>query len=247
MLGGDGVTGESGATHNSKANSNFTELYGATAAAQATADSANNGLSTHMSDPTAAHPASAVSFSAGSTGLSSTDVQGALEELAGVSGAADASTTVKGIVELATEAETITGTDTTRAVTPSGVAAVFGLVVKAQSVPIDSQQIASTTGNKFAFRVAQAVTITSVSASLRVAQTSGSIFTIDINKNGTSILSTKLTIDNTEKTSSTAVTPAVIVTAGSANVFAANDEISFDIDQIGDGTAVGPVVNYSGT
>jgi len=35
----------------------------------------------------------------------------------------DASTTVKGIVELATDAETITGTDPARAVTPAGLAA----------------------------------------------------------------------------------------------------------------------------
>lgn len=37
----------------------------------------------------------------------------------------DASTTVKGIVELATTAEATTGTDTTRAVTPAGVAAAI--------------------------------------------------------------------------------------------------------------------------
>jgi hypothetical protein len=39
----------------------------------------------------------------------------------------DASTTVKGIVELATDAETQTGTDTTRAVTPAGLASVTAL------------------------------------------------------------------------------------------------------------------------
>jgi hypothetical protein len=39
-------------------------------------------------------------------------------------GAPDASTTVKGIVELATSAETTTGTDTVRATTPAGVKAV---------------------------------------------------------------------------------------------------------------------------
>ncbi len=39
--------------------------------------------------------------------------------------AVDASTTVKGIVELATDAETTTGTDTVRAVTPSNVAAAL--------------------------------------------------------------------------------------------------------------------------
>lgn len=48
----------------------------------------------------------------------------------GVSGATvpDASTTVKGIVELATDAETITGTDTDRAVTPHGLAAALATI-----------------------------------------------------------------------------------------------------------------------
>ena len=44
-----------------------------------------------------------------------------------------------------------------------------------------------------------AMTLTSVRASLNTAQTSGSIFTVDINESGSSVLSTKLTIDNTEK------------------------------------------------
>lgn len=127
LLGGDGVTGETGATHNTKANANFTELYGATATAQAAADTANNNLSTHISDPTSAHAGSSISFDPSGTGLSSTDLQAALAELASAGGASDASETVKGIVELATVGEVITGTDTTRAVTPAGVAAKIGL------------------------------------------------------------------------------------------------------------------------
>lgn len=79
-----------------------------------------------------------------------------------------------------------------------------------------------------------------VKVSLKTAQTSGSIFTVDINKNGTSVLTTKLTVDNTEKTSETAVTPAVI--DSSASTFAADDEITADVDQVGDGTAKGCIV-----
>jgi hypothetical protein len=41
-----------------------------------------------------------------------------------VSAIADASTSAKGLVELATDTETVTGTDTVRAVTPFGLAAV---------------------------------------------------------------------------------------------------------------------------
>jgi hypothetical protein len=119
LLGGDGTTGETGATHNSKANSNFTELYGATAAAQADADAATTAISDHISDGTDAHNASAISVVAfGSIGA--TDVQSALEEIAAEAGAVtvpDASTTVKGIAELLTQAEINTGTDSTRIVT----------------------------------------------------------------------------------------------------------------------------------
>lgn len=80
-----------------------------------------------------------------------------------------------------------------------------------------------------------AFTLTAVRASLTAAQVSGSIFTVDVNEAGASILSTKLTIDNTEKTSTTAATPAVI----SDGALADDAEITIDIDQIGNGTAIG--------
>ena len=58
---------------------------------------------------------------------------------------------------------------------------------------------------------------------------------MDINEAGTTVLSTKLTIDNTEKTSTTAATAAVI----SDTSLADDAEMTVDIDQIGDGTAKG--------
>ncbi len=79
------------------------------------------------------------------------------------------------------------------------------------------------------------MTLTGVRASLSTAQASGNIFTVDVNEGGATILSTKLTIDNTESTSTTAATPAVVSDA----VLADDAEISVDIDQIGDGTAKG--------
>jgi hypothetical protein len=87
------------------------------------------------------------------------------------------------------------------------------------------------------------MTVTAVRASLTTAQSSGTIFTVDINEGGTSILSTKLTIDNTEKTSTTAATPPVI----SDTSLADDAEITVDIDQIGDGTAKGLKVTIIGT
>jgi hypothetical protein len=95
---------------------------------------------------------------------------------------------------------------------------------------------------KVTFRMPYAFTVTAVRASLTTAQTSGSIFTVDINESGTSIISTKLTIDNTEKTSVTGATPAVISDASLAD----DAEITIDIDQIGDGTAKGLKVTLIG-
>lgn len=77
-------------------------------------------LDTHISDSTAAHAASAISNAPSGT-ISSTTVQAAIDELAGdIAGItiADASETVKGIIEIATQAETNTGTDDVRAITP---------------------------------------------------------------------------------------------------------------------------------
>jgi hypothetical protein len=98
---------------------------------------------------------------------------------------------------------------------------------------------ALTTGTtKAYFRAPRAMTIVGVRASLATAQASGSIFTVDINDSGTTILSTKLTIDNTEKTSTTAATAAVI----SDSAIADDAEVTVDIDQVGDGTAKGLIV-----
>lgn len=121
LLGGDGTTGENGATHNSKANSNFTELYAASAAAQADADAANTAISDHVSDGTAAHAASAIAFTGVGT-ISATNVQDAIAEVAAEAGSVsvpDASPTVKGIIEILVQSEMNTGTDTTRAATAS--------------------------------------------------------------------------------------------------------------------------------
>lgn len=56
----------------------------------------------------------------------------------------DASTSVKGIVELATSAETITGTDTARAVTPDGLAARSVVATIAQSSLTDDNIVTIT-------------------------------------------------------------------------------------------------------
>ena len=111
-------------------------------------------------------------------------------------------------------------------------------------VAASDETTALTTGTaKVTFRMPYAFTVSAVRASLTTAQTSGSIFTVDINDGGTTILSTKLTIDNTEKTSTTAATPAVI----SDTALADDAEITIDIDQVGNGTAKGLKVALIGT
>ena len=57
----------------------------------------------------------------------------------------------------------------------------------------------------------------------------GSKLIININKNGSSILSTNINIDPTHKTSKTSSTQPVI----SINTFSDDDEITVDIVQIG--------------
>lgn len=69
-----------------------------------------------------------------------------------------ASDTVAGIVELATVAETTTGTDTGRAVTPAGLAgSAFGKPIKSVQVPVTDFTTSVTTGDVFYFRVPQSL------------------------------------------------------------------------------------------
>lgn len=96
--------------------------------------------------------------------------------------------------------------------------------------------------NKVRFRMPYAMTLTAVRASLSGAASSGT-FTVDINEGGTSILSTKLTFDANEKTTTTATTPAVI----SDTALADDAEISIDVDNAGAGDAVGLKVTLIGT
>ena len=85
--------------------------------------------------------------------------------------------------------------------------------------------------------------LTAVRASLSTAQTSGPTLTVDINRNGTSILGTKLTIDNGEKTSVTATSAATLVTTTLTD----DNEMTIDIDQVGDLTAKGLKITFLGT
>jgi hypothetical protein len=132
----------------------------------------------------------------------------------------------------------------TRPVTSNAVfdALVLGAIEAKKeyiAIPLTDLITNITTGVKKAyFRIPFACTVDSVKASVIEAQTAGSLLTFDINENGVSILSTKLTIDNNEKTSLTAATQPVV----SDTVLANDSEITFDVDQVGTAGAKGAII-----
>jgi hypothetical protein len=73
-----------------------------------------------------------------------------------------------------------------------------------------------------------AATLLAVRASVNTAPT-GSTLIVDINEGGTSVLGTKVSIDATEFSSTTATSAATITDSSLAD----DAEISIDIDQIG--------------
>jgi hypothetical protein len=130
---------------------------------------------------------------------------------------------------------TLTGTATAnRAISlpnASGTIALTSLVgASAELVIACSDETTNlTTGTaKVTFRMPYAMTLSSVRASVNTAPT-GSTLVVDINEGGSTILSTKLSIDASELTSTTAATAAVI----SDTALADDASITIDIDQIG--------------
>lgn len=106
-----------------------------------------------------------------------------------------------------------------------------GAVIVAAPIIIacSDETTALTTGAaKVTFRMPYAFTLTAVRASVTTAPT-GAVLTVDINEGGASILSTAITIDAGEKTSTTAATPPVI----SDSALADDAEITIDIDTVG--------------
>lgn len=107
-------------------------------------------------------------------------------------------------------------------------------------IPISDEATAITTGTaKVTFRAPYAATVTAVRASLNTASSSGTP-TFDINEAGTTILSTKLTIDANELTSTTAASAAVI----SDSSIADDAEITIDIDTAGTGAKGAKIAIY---
>ncbi len=106
-----------------------------------------------------------------------------------------------------------------------------GTVTEVIMIAVSDETTALSTGvAKVTFRMPYAFTLTGVKSSLTGASSSG-LVTVDINEAGSTILSTKLSIDASERTSATAATAAVI----SDTALGADAEITIDIDAAGTG------------
>jgi len=155
-----------------------------------------------------------------------------------------ASDTVDGVVELATVAETDTGTDATRAVTPDGLAGSnFGEKVVQMTV-FDYTTNTATGDGKGYFVIPSSMNgMNLVEVHARVI-TAGTTNTTDIQianvTQAADMLTTKITIDSAETGSDTAATAAVI-DANNDDV-ATNDLIRIDVDAISTTAAKGLIV-----
>lgn len=124
------------------------------------------------------------------------------------------------------DGKTLTATETT---TLNGQSST-GLPVEFCIAMSDETTVITTGTAKVTWRAPFAFTVTEVRSSLTTASSSG-LPTVDINENGSTILSTKLTIDANELTSTTAATPPVI----SDSSIADDAQITMDIDVAGTG------------
>jgi hypothetical protein len=115
----------------------------------------------------------------------------------------------------------------------SSASVLYDNIEQFMTVAISDESTSITTGtNKLTMRSPYAMTLTKIPrASLNTVSSSGNP-TIDINLSGTSILgANKLSIDASEKTSTTAATATTLVTTSIPD----DSEITFDIDTAGTG------------
>lgn len=179
-----------------------------------------------------------VAVADGGTGLSSGTSGGVLAYTASgtlvSSGALAANAIVIGGGAGVAPSTTTTGTGVLTAagiaVNTAGGFKTHGSEVDTFIIAASDETTALTTGTaKVTFRAPYACTVTGVRISTTTANTGGTLLTVDINESGTTIISTKLTCDASEKTSTTAATPAVI----SDSAIADDAEITIDIDAVG--------------
>lgn len=178
-----------------------------------------------------------VAYDNTSSGLTATDTQAAIDEVEGrvdaiEGGGSGISSDVAGFTNASTVDNIIRGnqTDIDGWTIPAGTVAICDDCIDYDYIQIAASDLTTdiTTGTtKAYFRMPYAATLSDVRVSLLAAGTTTGI-TVDINENGTTVLSTKLTTDATEKTSTTATTAAVI----SDNALADDAEITIDFDAV---------------
>ena len=127
-------------------------------------------------------------------------------------------------VGVSTGAQTIAGVKTFSS-RPKGVLESWSYALSDETTDI------ATGTSVITVRAPYAITVTDVRASLSTASTGGTLVTVDVNSNGSTILSGKVKIDNGEKTSVTAVSAVGISTSNIGD----DHEITFDIDAAGVG------------
>lgn len=150
----------------------------------------------------------------------------------------DASDTVKGKVELATAAETTTGTDATRALTADGFAGSdFGTRIIMGRAVASGTALATGDGKDYLVIPAELNGFNLVRAEAMVDTVSSSGTPIVQVRNVTDsadMLSTRITIDASEFTSYSAATASVVDT--SHDDVATGDRLAIDVDGAGTGT-----------
>ena len=150
----------------------------------------------------------------------------------------DASLTAKGKIEIATSAETTTGTDATRAVSPDGLAG-SDLGKRALEVTAFDYTTDTATGDGAGYVTVPdgvgGMNLVGVHARVITAGVTGTLDVQIHNLTQTAdMLSTVITIDTTETGSDTGATPAVIDTAN--DDVADWDVLRIDVDAVHSGT-----------
>jgi hypothetical protein len=138
-----------------------------------------------------------------------------------------------GTVTVPSGTDTLVGRATTDTLTNKTISSASNTIKPTESmiVAVGDETTTITTGTaKVTFRMPYAFTLTAVRSSLTTASSSG-LPTVDINESGVSVLSTTLSIDASELTSTTAATAAVI----SDNALADDAQMTIDIDTAGTG------------
>ena len=199
--------------------------------------SLGTGVATFFGTPSSANLASAVTGETGSGALVFATSPTLVTPVLGA--ATGASLVVSGDVTVATEVYDASGWNGDNTVPTKDAVRDKMETVAAQAVLAEigvacSDEVAavSTGTGKVTFRMPHGMTLTAVRASATTAPTGASLI-VDINEGGASILSTKLSIDATEKTSTTATSAAVISDASLAD----DAEITIDFDQVGSSAA----------